>query len=142
MFDKRLRYWYLCVALFAYTNFAFYFDERLRSDFRKSKKERKEKIKKSSPTSRTLFCRFLPAIFLLFILIFVFFSLIIIIIIWINYFYYFIRVHFYSEKFYFFSVHLFEMNFNSRHFLTSKIFVKILSLKSLVIYHPEIRKIF
>ena len=137
---------YLCVALVAYTNFAFYSDESLRSDFRKSEKKQREerKIKKSSPHPSAsvhpspvfdFYVCFLFSFFLIIILI-------IIIIIWINNFYCLIRVHFYPENFYFFSVHFIVNELKSRHFLASEIFVKILSLKSLATYHLEIRKIF
>ena len=146
-FDKRLRYWYLCVVLVAYTNFAFCSDENLRSDVCKSEKEtRRKKIKYLSIRSPPTLCRPHPAIcFLCLFFILVFFLiiiLIIIIIIWINDFYCPIRVHFYPENFYFFSVHFIVNELKSSHFLASEIFVKISSLKSLATYPPEIRKIF
>ena len=56
--------------------------------------------------------------------------------------YCFIRVRFCPKIFYFFSVHFILNELSPSHFLTSEIFIKISSLKSLVIYHPEIRKIF
>ena len=46
------------------------------------------------------------------------------------------------KNFIFFSVHFILNELNPNNFLTSEIFVKILSLKSLVTYHPENRKIF
>ena len=46
------------------------------------------------------------------------------------------------KKFYLFSVHFILNERNSSHFLTSEIFVKISSLKSLTVYHSENRKIF
>ena len=51
-----------------------------------------------------------------------------------------IRVHFYHEKIYLFSIQLILNELSSSHFLTSEIFVKISSLESLVTYHPENRK--
>ena len=56
--------------------------------------------------------------------------------------YCFIRVRFCPETIYLFSVHLILNKLNPNHFLTSEIFLKILSLKSLATYHPENRKIF
>ena len=53
-----------------------------------------------------------------------------------------IRVRFFPEKFYLFSVHFIVNELRSSHFLTFEIFVKISSLKSLANYYPEIRKIF
>ena len=46
------------------------------------------------------------------------------------------------KQFIFFSVHFILNEFSPSHLLTFEIFVKILSLKSLVTYHPENRKIF
>ena len=51
-----------------------------------------------------------------------------------------IRVRFYSEIIYFFSVQFILNELSSCHFLTSEIFVKISSLKSLATYHLENRK--
>ena len=51
-----------------------------------------------------------------------------------------IRVRFFPEKFYFFSVQFILNELSSSHFLTSEIFVKISSLKSLMTYHLENRK--
>ena len=48
-----------------------------------------------------------------------------------------IRVRFYPETIYFFSVQFILNELSSCHFLTSEIFVKILSLESLATYHPE-----
>ena len=56
--------------------------------------------------------------------------------------YYFIQIHFYPETIYFLLVHFILNELISSHFLTSEIFVKISSLKSLATYHPENRKIF
>ena len=51
-----------------------------------------------------------------------------------------ILVHFCPETIYFFSVQFSLNELSSIHFLTSDIFVKISSLKSLVTYHPKNRK--
>ena len=47
-----------------------------------------------------------------------------------------------SKKSIYFSVHFIVNELSSSHFITSEIFVKISSLKSLATYHLEIRKIF
>ena len=46
------------------------------------------------------------------------------------------------ETIYLFSVQFILNELNSSHFLTSEIFIKISSLKSLMAYHPKNRKIF
>ena len=51
-----------------------------------------------------------------------------------------IRVRLCPETIYFFSVQFILNELSSIHFLTSEIFVKLLSLKSLVTYHLENRK--
>ena len=56
--------------------------------------------------------------------------------------YCFIRVRFYHENFYFFSVHFSLNELRPNHFPTFEIFVKISSQNSLTAYHPENRKIF
>ena len=56
--------------------------------------------------------------------------------------YFFIRVCFWLETIYFFLVHFILNELSPRHFLTSEIFIKISSLKSLTAYHSENRKIF
>ena len=48
-----------------------------------------------------------------------------------------IRVRFYPEIIYFFLVQFSLNELSSSHFPTSEIFEKILSLESLMIYHPE-----
>ena len=53
-----------------------------------------------------------------------------------------IRVRFYPEIIYFFSVQFILNELNLNNFLTSEIFVKISSLESLATYHPENRKKF
>ena len=50
---------------------------------------------------------------------------------------YLIRVRFYSETIYFFLVQFSLNELSSSNFLTSEIFIKILSLKLLATYHPE-----
>ena len=69
-----------------------------------------------------------------------FFFIHIIIIIWIYDAYCLIRVHFCSKTIYLFLVQFILNELSSSHFLTSEIFVKISSLKSLTAYHPENRK--
>ena len=84
---------------------------------------------------------FLSSHLLLFYFIFFFFSFfILIIIIWIYGSYWLIQVHFFPKKNYLFSLHFILNELNLSHFLTSKIFVKISSLKSLTAYHPKNRK--
>ena len=56
--------------------------------------------------------------------------------------YCFIQVPFYPETIYFLSVHFILNELSPSHFLTSEIFIKISSLKSLVTYHPKNRKVF
>ena len=56
--------------------------------------------------------------------------------------YCFIQVPFYPEIIYFLLVHFILNELSPSHFLTSEIFVKISSLKSLVTYHPKNHKIF
>ena len=51
-----------------------------------------------------------------------------------------IRVRFYPETIYLFSVQFILNELSSSNFLTSEIFVKISSLESLATYHPENRK--
>ena len=100
--------------------------------------ENKNKIKFS--LSRSLSLGQLPFAFAIFV--FYHFYFIIIILIWIHSSYYFIRVRFYPENFYFFSIHFILNELSPSHFMTSEIFVKISSLKSLATYHPKNRKIF
>ena len=109
---------------------------KLRILKREAKKEKNQKHTLSLPE---------PPLFLFYIFIFFYllsFIIIIIILIWIHSSYYFIRVRFYPENFYFFSVHFILNELSTRHFLTSKIFVTISFLKSLVTYHLENRQIF
>ena len=54
----------------------------------------------------------------------------------------FIRVRFYLETIYLFLIQFILNELSSSRFLTSEIFVKISSLKSLTTYHPKNRKIF
>ena len=98
----------------------------------------KKRKKKKSPLSLSLSTHS----FVRFTFHFLFLFLILIIIIWINGSYCLIQIRFYLENFYFFSVQFILNELSSRHFLTSEIFVKISSLKLLVTYHPENRKIF
>ena len=86
-----------------------------------------------------LFFIFIFYLFLIFL--YIFSLIIILIIIWINA-YCLIRAHFCPKKIYFFSVHFILNEIRSSHFLTSEIFLKISSLKSLATYHPENHKIF
>ena len=51
-----------------------------------------------------------------------------------------IRVRFYPETIYLFSVQFILNELSSSHFPTSEIFIKISSLESLATYHPENRK--
>ena len=51
-----------------------------------------------------------------------------------------IRVYFYPETIYLFSVQFIFNELSSSYFLTFEIFIKISSLESLVTYHPENRK--
>ena len=46
----------------------------------------------------------------------------------------------YAITIYFFSVQFILIELSSSHFMTSEIFVKISSLKSLATYHPKNRK--
>ena len=106
-------------------------------------KRRKEKIKISP--SLSLQAPSLPKMpflfyFIILLLLLLFSIIIIIIIIWIYDPYYLIRVCFYPETIYFFSIQFILNELSSSHFLTSEIFVKISSLKSLTTYHPENRK--
>ena len=55
---------------------------------------------------------------------------------------YLMRVRLCPEIIYFFSVQFSLNELSSSHFLTSEIFVKMSSLKSLVTYYPETRKKF
>ena len=102
----------------------------------KRSKERKNKIKISLFLSLSIpYVRpLLPFLILSFL-----FS-IIIIIIWIYDSYCLNRVHFYSKTIYFFSVQFILNERSSSHFMSSEIFVKISSLKSLMAYHLENRK--
>ena len=80
--------------------------------------------------------------FLIFVFIFFLFIYLLLLLFWIHGSYCFIRVRFCPETIYFFSVHFILNELSPSHFLTSEIFIKILSPKSLVTYHPENRKIF
>ena len=98
------------------------------------REENKNKIKSLTLT--------LPDVFFYFsFYFFCFYPLIIIIIIILDT-YYFIRVCFYFETIYFFSIHFILNELSPSLFLTSEIFVKISSLKSLATYCPENCKIF
>ena len=68
---------------------------------------------------------------------FIIIIIIIIIIIWIHDSYCLIRVCFFSEPIYLFSIHFILNELSSNHFPTSKIFVKISSLKSLSTLSPR-----
>ena len=120
-------------------------DENLRSDFRRSEKNQREEKKNLSQTLTPLS---LLSVFFLFILLFYFIILFLLLLLlllllfWIHDLYCFIRVCFYPKTIYFFSVHFILNELSPNHFLTSEIFVKISSLKSLTAYHPENRKIF
>ena len=109
-----------------------------RSERRKKNQKLSLSLSLSTRASHFSFCYF-SFFFYLFIYLFI---IIIIILIWIHSSYYFIRVHFYPKNFYFFSVHFILNELSPSHFLTSEIFVKISSLKSLMTYHPDNRKIF
>ena len=141
-FDETPRFWCPRVALAAWINFTFSPDENLRSNFRRFKKETKRKNKKNKILS--LLFSFSPCPFLTFLFIFSFLSflLLLLLLFWIHDSYYFIRVRFYPETIYFFSVHFILNELSAIHFLTSEIFVKISSLKSLAAYHPKNRKNF
>ena len=143
-FDETLRFWCPRVALVAWINFAFSPDENLRSNFCRSEKEAKRrKIKNKISLARSSHLR--PLIrfdFYAFYFIILLLLLLLLLLFWIFDSYCFIRIRFYPEKFYFFSVQFILNELNPSHFLTSKIFVKISSLKSLTIYHPKNRKIF
>ena len=113
----------------------------------KKKKRREEKLKinhltdalsLSNPKMASFFFYFCLSLFVLFFII----ILIIILLFDIYSSYCFIRIRFCPEKIYFFSVHFILNELNPSHFLTYEIFVKISSLKSLMTYHPENRKIF
>ena len=116
-------------------------------DLRKKRKEEKIKIKislLSYPCSLPSVCSLPKWHFASFYLTFYFNFLCFIIILLFDIYgsYCFIRVRFCPETIYFFSVHFILNELNPSHFLTSEIFVKISSLKSLTTYHPENRKIF
>ena len=145
-FDETPRFWYPCVDLATWINFAFSPDENLRSDFRRSEKEvKRRKIKNLSQ-----YALFSPTPFDFVVL---FFSFLSFIYLFIHYYYYyyiiiihgsycFNRVRFCPETIYFFSVYFILNELSLSHFLTSEIFVQIPSLKSLTTYHSENRKIF
>ena len=102
------------------------------------KGKRRKKKKKKSLSLLMLSLSRLTFPFLFYLLIFI----IIIIFIWIYDSYCLIRIRFSPEPIYFFSVQFILNELSSSHFLTSEIFVKISSLKSLIAYHPKNRKIF
>ena len=110
-------------------------------------KQRKNKINKYL-FLRTLSAEIWPSPFLIFpfsfLIFFIYFYFIyfLIIIIWIHGLYCLIRIRFSPETIYLFAVHFILNELNSSYFLTSEILVKISSLKSLMTYHPENRKIF
>ena len=101
-------------------------------------KQRNKKKKKNISLSLSLSIPYVRPL-LPFLILSLFFS-IIIIIIWIYDSYCLNRVSFYSETIYFFSVQFILNELSSSHFLTSNIFIKILSLNSLMAYHLENRK--
>ena len=148
-FDETPRFWYPRVALAACINFAFSLDENIQPYFRRSEKEtkrRKNKNKNLSLTMSSLFLRTNALLLFDFRFYLFFFNIYIYIYIyilfWIHGSYCFIRVRFCTKTIYIFLVHFILNELNSSHFLTSKIFVKISSLKSMTTYHPENRKIF
>ena len=105
-------------------------------NLRKKQKKEKKTFLPLSFSSRSLS----PAAFLLSFVFFIFsFFLLLLLLFWIYGSYYFIRIRLYS-KIIFFLVHFILNKLSPSHFLTSKIFVKISSLKSLTTYHPENRK--
>ena len=121
-FDETPRFWCPRVALVVWINFVFCSNKILWSNYALS----------LSPCSPSVPSE-LPFLLLLLLLLLLF---------WILGSYGFIRVCFYSETIYFFSVHFILNELSASHFLTSEIFVKILSLKSLTTYYLENRKIF
>ena len=139
-FDETSRFWYPNVALVTWINFAFSSNKKLRSDFHRCEKETKKEIKKiksSQPLSLHLhaLCSDLP-----FILYYYYY-----------YYYYYFGYLIHIASFGSVSVSKFFISFqftfilnelSPSHFLTSGIFVKISSLKSLTVYHPENRKLF
>ena len=142
-FDETPRFWCPCVALVTWINFAFSPDENLQSDFHRSEKETKRtKNKNKIKSLLTLSPSLQTKSTLIFLLWFFFIFLLLLLLFWIHGLYCFIRARFYSETIYFFLVHFILNELSSSHFLTSKIFVKISSLKSLATYHPENCKIF
>ena len=108
-------------------------------------KEKRKKKKNQNISPHALSHPMFVCYFLLFFCFFVFIMfllllLLLLLLFWIHGSYYFIRFRFYPEIIYFFSVHFILNELNPNHFLTSEIFLKILSLKSLTTYHPENRK--
>ena len=128
-------------------NFRSWPDEFRRSKLHISKREAKKiKIKKNIFFSLTLrlslSTRAYPFFSFCYFRLFLSFLLLLLLLFWIHGSYYFIRIRFYPKTIYFFSVHFILNELSPSHFLTSEIFVKISSLKSLTIYHPENCKIF
>ena len=138
-FDETRRFWYPRVACDAYINFAFCSNKSLRSDFRRSKRETKRRIFFFSLSIlRTLsvppphFSFILTFIYLfIFIIFFIFFLFVMCRSL--------IRVRFYPETIYLFSVQFILNELNLSNFPSSEIFVKISSLESLAAYHQENR---
>ena len=133
-------------------NFASCFDEILQSDFHRSEKEAKRRKNKKIEISLSTLSLFtlssLPrpfdfSMFFRFYLFLFFFN-------YYYYYYYFgyiVHIALFgsvsvSKQFIFFLVHFILNELNPSHFLTSEIFIKILSLKLLTTYHLENRKIF
>ena len=142
-FDETPKFWCPRIALVPWINFAFSPDENLRSDFHRSEKEAKRKKNKKIKSLLTLSPSLQTKSSLIFCFGFFFLSF---------YYYYYnfgYMVYIVSfgsvstlKQFIFFLVHFILNELSSSHFLTSEIFVKISSLKSLATYHPENCKIF
>ena len=142
-FDETPRFWCPRVTLAAWISFAFSPDKNLRSDFHISKKKRREeKIK----IKISLHCHaHLPSFGYFSFLSFLFIYLLLLLLLYCYLNTRLILSHsdpFLPQKIYLFSVHFILNELSSSHFLTSEIFVKISSLKSLTAYHPKNRKIF
>ena len=108
-------------------------------------KRREEKNKQISLTSRSnSHVRLHPLDIFRFFILFIIIIIIIIILLLFDYMAHIASFESISspKKFYLFSVHFILNERNSSPFLTSEIFVKISSLKSLTVYHSENRKIF
>ena len=149
-FDETPRFWGPRVALIRRSTLPSVSTKTCGPIFVDLRKKRREEKLKINPLTDALFLpkKWPPVFFYFFLSLFIYlFIIIIIILIIILLFdihssYCFIRVPFCLEKIYLFSVHFILNELNPSHFLTSEIFVKISSLKSLTTYHPENRKIF